>query len=104
MSIATLAPSAPPVSMRQLVSPDGAANFGSTSATWQTGDFTLDSIVNLNDFNILAANFGLSAGPNGPTPEEWSALAAVVPEPAPFAFTVVASAAIFRPRVRCRTR
>jgi hypothetical protein len=47
------------------------------------GDFNYDGIVNLADFNRLAANFGLSAGPDGVVdPEDWSALAAAVPEPA----------------------
>jgi hypothetical protein len=58
-----------------------AANFGSTSGTWQTGDFTLDQLVNLNDFNVLAGNFGMTAGPGGPTPDDWSRLASLVPEP-----------------------
>jgi hypothetical protein len=59
-----------------------AVNFGmSSGATWAQGDFTYDGIINLDDFNKLAANFGLSAGPDGPTPDDWSALAAVVPEP-----------------------
>jgi hypothetical protein len=38
-----------------------AANFGSTSADWSQGDFTYDATVNLQDFNRLAANFGQSA-------------------------------------------
>ncbi len=42
-----------------------AANFGSSGAFWSQGDFTYDGIVNLFDFNRLAANFGLSAGPDG---------------------------------------
>lgn len=58
-----------------------ASNFGTTGATWQTGDFTNDMIVNLNDFNVLASNFGMTAGPNGPTPQDWAALASAVPEP-----------------------
>lgn len=59
-----------------------AGNFGSTDAVWSQGDFTYDMIVNLQDFNRLAANFGLTAAPDGPTPEDWAALAAAVPEPA----------------------
>ncbi len=58
-----------------------AGNFGSAEAVWSEGDFNYDGIVNLGDFNRLAANFGLSASANGPTPEDWSALASVVPEP-----------------------
>lgn len=59
-----------------------AANFGSTSALWNQGDFNYDNMVNLADFNLLAANFGLTASPAGPTPGDWSALTAAVPEPA----------------------
>jgi autotransporter-associated beta strand protein len=59
-----------------------ALNFGSTNAVWSQGDFNYDGLVTLQDFNRLALNFGLSAGPGGPTPEDWAALAAAVPEPA----------------------
>ena len=38
-----------------------AAHFGQTVAAWQLGDATGDGIVNLNDFNRLASNFGQSA-------------------------------------------
>jgi hypothetical protein len=63
-----------------------ASNFGSTNGVWTQGDFTYDGNVNLQDFNRLAANFGLSAGPDGVVgPEDWAALAAVVPEPASLA-------------------
>jgi len=48
-----------------------AANFGATQATWHRGDFTDDQLVNLNDFTPLAANFGTSA----PLPRS-------IPEPA----------------------
>ena len=59
-----------------------AANFGQSNRTWQQGDFTYDGRVNLEDFNALAANFGLAATvPNGPTAQDWSALASAVPEP-----------------------
>jgi hypothetical protein len=58
-----------------------AANFGSTSAVWSQGDFTYDGVVNLDDFNRLAANFGLSAAGTEVTPGDWAALAAAVPEP-----------------------
>jgi endonuclease/exonuclease/phosphatase family metal-dependent hydrolase len=77
-----------------------AANFGSTSATWQTGDFTLDALVNLADFNVLAANFGMSASGPGVTPEDWSALASAVPEPSLGALTLLA-APLLRRRRRC---
>ena len=58
-----------------------AANFGSTNAVWSMGDFTYDGAVNLDDFNRLAANFGLSASGPTVTPQDWSALAAAAPEP-----------------------
>ncbi len=58
-----------------------AANFGLSGVNWLMGDFTGDGLCNLADFNLLAANFGLAASPSGPTPHDWSALAAVVPEP-----------------------
>jgi endonuclease/exonuclease/phosphatase family metal-dependent hydrolase len=58
-----------------------AANFGSSGATWTTGDFTNDAVVNLNDFNVLAANFGLSATGQTVTPDDWARLGAGVPEP-----------------------
>jgi hypothetical protein len=59
-----------------------AANFGGTGREWTTGDFNADGVVNLTDFNILAANFGMSAGGSAVTPSDWVALASVVPEPA----------------------
>ena len=72
-----------------------AANFGGTNKTWAQGDFDYNGIVNLNDFNRLASNFGLSAAGPSVTPEDWAALANVVPEPtsAPLLFGVAASAA-----------
>jgi hypothetical protein len=57
-----------------------AANFGGSGKFWFEGDFDYDGLVNLEDFNRLAVNFGLSAGPDGPTPEDWAALASAVPE------------------------
>jgi hypothetical protein len=59
-----------------------AANFGQLGRYWWEGDFTFDGVVNLNDFNRLAANFGLSAAGTGVTPQDWAALASAVPEPA----------------------
>ena len=60
-----------------------AGSFGLTSgAVWTQADFNYDGRVNLSDFNLLAANFGLSAAGLGVTPQDWSALAAAVPEPA----------------------
>jgi hypothetical protein len=60
-----------------------AAHFGQSGVNWLAGDFSGDGTVNLLDFNILAGNFGLSASSlDGPTPQDWSNLAAAVPEPA----------------------
>jgi hypothetical protein len=59
-----------------------ASNFGMQSgATWQQADFNFDGVVNLSDFNLLAANFGQSAAGPDVTPQDWSNLSAVVPEP-----------------------
>jgi hypothetical protein len=40
-----------------------AANFGQANRAWTSGDWTYDGIANLTDFNALAGNFGSSAGP-----------------------------------------
>jgi hypothetical protein len=59
-----------------------ASNFGQSGMYWSDGDFNNDGFVNLIDFNMLAAQFGLVASlPNGPTPQDWAALAATMPEP-----------------------
>ena len=58
-----------------------AANFGLSGRTWETADFNRDGVVNLADFNVLAANFGLSAAGPELTPQDWRVLAAAVPEP-----------------------
>jgi autotransporter-associated beta strand protein len=42
-----------------------AANFGTSGKYWYQADFNYDGTVNLADFNLLAANFGLSAGADG---------------------------------------
>ena len=78
-----------------------AGNFGLTGKNWSDGDFDYDGSVGLADFNLLAGNFGLAASSrNGPTAQDWSALAAAVPEPAMgLAFAgVAASAAMSRRR------
>ena len=59
-------------------------------------DFNFDNIVNLQDFNRLAANFGLSASAGGPTPEDWAALAALVPEPSTVLILPMAGLALAR--------
>jgi hypothetical protein len=59
-----------------------ATNFGLTVNGWSFGNFSLNGIVDSDDFNILASNFGLGAGPDGVRPEDWADLASAVPEPA----------------------
>jgi hypothetical protein len=57
--------------------------------------------VNLDDFNLLAANFNLSAGPDGVVdPEDWAALAAAVPEPASLGLLIPAGIFALRRRRR----
>jgi hypothetical protein len=58
-----------------------AGSFGQTGKVWTDGDFNYDGSVNLTDFNLLAGNFGLSAAGSEVTPQDWSNLAAAVPEP-----------------------
>ena len=59
-----------------------ASAFGTTgTAVWTQGDFNYDGNVNLQDFNRLAANFGQSAAGPTVTPQDWSNLAAAIPEP-----------------------
>ena len=41
-----------------------AANFGQTNRTFSQGDFNYDGVVNLLDFNLLAARFGTSLSPS----------------------------------------
>jgi hypothetical protein len=80
-----------------------AANFGASGADWLMADFTGDGLVNLADFNRLAANFGQMAAGPGVTPEDWAALASVVPEPGAVAApAVLVLAAALSPRRRLR--
>jgi len=61
--------------------------------------------VNLADFNLLASNFGMSAAGPEVTAQDWSRLAAAVPEPATIGlFGVAASAAMSRRRRRAAPR
>jgi hypothetical protein len=78
-----------------------ASNFGQTGKLWHQGDFNYDGTVNLSDFNLLASNFGFAALAHDPTPQDWSTLAAVVPEPASLLLLlpgVPASTGMFRRR------
>jgi hypothetical protein len=76
-----------------------ASNFGQSGKLWDQGDFNYDGIVNLTDFNLLASNFGLAASSlDGPTPQDWSNLAAAVPEPSALGMLGVASLATLRRR------
>ncbi len=79
-----------------------ASNFGGSGKGWSPADFNYDGAVNLADFNALASNFGLSASSSdGPTAEDWAALAAAVPEPTVTMLSAVAaSAALLRSRRR----
>jgi plastocyanin len=40
-----------------------AANFGQSNRVWEQGDFNEDGSVDLGDFNLLAANFGKNIEP-----------------------------------------
>ena len=46
-----------------------AANFGRSGATFSQGDFNYDGRVNLEDFNILASRFGTALAPPAGAPE-----------------------------------
>jgi hypothetical protein len=79
-----------------------ATNFGlQAGAVWEDADFTYDGRVNLDDFNLLAGNFGFAAaaGAGAPSPGDWSALAAAVPEPA-----TIGSFALALPMLKRRPR
>jgi hypothetical protein len=71
-----------------------AANFGKSGRAWTEGDFSHDGLVNLTDFNLLAANFGVSAAGPGVTPGDWQALGAAVPEPTTGAIALVTAVAL----------
>jgi hypothetical protein len=75
-----------------------ASNFGASGKFWPQGDFNYDKLVNLQDFNLFAANFGISASGPEVTAQDWSRLAAAVPEPASLALTGLAMLALRRRR------
>jgi hypothetical protein len=54
-----------------------ATNFGLSGKGWTDGNFDYNSVVNTDDFNLLAANFN-KALPAAPAP----VLGTLVPEPA----------------------
>jgi hypothetical protein len=57
--------------------------------------------VNLQDINLLAGNFGLSAGPDGIVdPADWAALASAVPEPSGLSLAVMGAALLTRRNAR----
>jgi acetyl esterase/lipase len=67
-----------------------AANFGQSNRGWRQGDFTADGVVNLDDFNLLASNFGLSAGA--------SIQGTSVPEPSGITLAILLANAALRRR------
>jgi hypothetical protein len=60
-----------------------AANFSGSGKIWGQADFNYDGSVDTIDFNLLASNFSLSL------PSATTSLAAVVPEPAAVAITMM---------------
>ena len=46
-----------------------AGNFGTAVTAWTAGDFDYDGGVSINDFNLLAANFGQMIAVGGATPD-----------------------------------
>ena len=79
-----------------------ATNFG-TGDTWHEGDFNYDGVVTLSDFNLLAANFGFAATGPDVSSADWAALASAAPEPAaPVALLTVALAMRLRQRPPAR--
>jgi hypothetical protein len=82
-----------------------ASHFGSPTSLWTDANFNGDGVVNLADFNLLAGNFGMSAGADGiVSPQEWSSLAAAVPEPGAPSWIIAAASMLTRRRRRRRRR
>lgn len=63
------------------------ANFGATGASMAEGDANMDGNVNLEDFNILKGQFGQSG-------------AAAVPEPSTWLLTILGTAVLFAGSIR----
>lgn len=61
-----------------------AAHFGQAGQQWETGDFNEDGTVNLQDFNLLATYFGREIQPAG-----FLDFGAIVPEPGVAALTLL---------------
>jgi hypothetical protein len=79
-----------------------ASNFGGVSGkVWSQGDFNYDGQTNLTDFNLMAGNFGLSATGPDVTPQDWSNLAAAVPEPSAAGLLFAAMMSFSRRRRGC---
>jgi hypothetical protein len=74
-----------------------AANFGKSSQFWSGGDFNYDGTVNALDLNAIATNFGQVAIPSEPVGSAL-ALGALVPEPVALAPVGMAVMAMARRR------
>jgi hypothetical protein len=59
-----------------------ATSYGSSSATWQQGDFDRNNTVDVTDLGDLATNYGRSLAAGSDTSALPAALTAAVPEPA----------------------
>ena len=81
-----------------------AANFGDTGATWTEADFNGDGTVNLSDFNVLAGNFGQAGVAGGPAPQAWATLSAAVPEPGSVGAIITLGATVLTLRRRRAAR
>jgi hypothetical protein len=79
-----------------------AANFGSTSGVWSQGDFDYNGTINLQDFNRLAANFGQQAAGTSVTPDDWANLAGAIPEPASLSLLALGALPLMRRRRAAR--